>query len=119
MSNPPRLPVVTQAGDMLPYMSAARRRRALDTVFEMVGGEERLAHEATKSSDGYWNFAKLWAKGPLPVTQNNTEHSVNTKSVEDLWDKLDKRRADAAAGRLEDEPRGTVEILPPEEESDA
>lgn len=102
MSANPKLPTVTLAGDMLPYMSAARRRRALDTVFEMVGGEERLAHEATKSSDGYWNFAKLWAKGPLPVTQNNTQHSVDSKSVESLWEKLDKRREAAAAGRIHD-----------------
>lgn len=100
---PPGLPTVTSAGDMLPYMSAARRRRALDTVFEMVGGEERMAHEATKSSEGYWNFAKLWAKGPLPVTQNNTEHSVNTKSVESLWEKLDARKKAAAEGRIHDD----------------
>ncbi len=91
MSN--NLPVVTQAGDMLPYMSAARRRRALDSVFEVIGGEERLAHEATKTSEGYWNFIKLWAKGPLPVTQSNTQHSVNTASVEALWEKLDARKA--------------------------
>lgn len=98
----PKLPVVNAAGDMLPYMSAARRRRALDTVFEMVGGEERMAHEATKSSEGYWNFAKLWAKGPLPVTQNKTEHSVDGKSVEDMWDKLEKRKAERATGQIHD-----------------
>jgi hypothetical protein len=81
---------------MLPYMSAARRRRALDSVFEVIGGEERLAHEATKSSEGYWNFIKLWAKGPLPVSQNQTEHSVNTDSVEKLWEKLDARKKTGA-----------------------
>lgn len=102
MSAPPRLPVISPAGDMLPYMSAARRRRALDTVFEMIGGEERLAHEATKSSDGYWNFAKLWAKGPLPVSQNQTSHSVDGKSVEELWEKLDKRKRDLELGRVHD-----------------
>lgn len=97
-ARPPGLPTITSAGDMLPYMSAARRRRALDTVFEMVGGEERMAHEATKSSEGYWNFAKLWAKGPLPVTQSNSLHSVDAGSVESLWEKLDARKKAADAG---------------------
>jgi hypothetical protein len=102
MSKTPHLPVVNPTGDMLPYMSAARRLRALDTVFEMIGGEERLAHEASKDSEGFWNFAKLWAKGPLPVSQNNTSHSVDGKSVEDLWEKLDKRKREADLGVIHD-----------------
>lgn len=114
--NTPKLPVVSSAGDMLPYMSAARRRRALDSVFEVIGGEERLAHEATKTSEGYWNFIKLWAKGPLNVQKTQTEHSVDGKSVEDLWEKLEKRKAERAAGRIHD-----TEIIDvtPEAESDA
>lgn len=114
---PPPLPTVTLAGDMLPYMSAARRRRALDTVFEMVGGEERLAHEATKNSEGYWNFAKLWAKGPLPVTQNNTAHSVDAKSVESLWAKLDARKEAAAEGRIHDD--SIIDVTPEPEDDPA
>lgn len=86
---------------MLPYMSAAARRRALDGVFQDVGGRERLAHEAGKNSEAYWNFIKIWAKGPLPVTQNNTEHTVNAAAVENLWEKLAARRA-AAQGRIHD-----------------
>jgi O-methyltransferase involved in polyketide biosynthesis len=112
MSNPPRLPVVTAAGDMLPYLSASRRRRALDAVFEMVGGEERLAHEATKNSEGYWNFVKLWAKGPLAVTQNKTEHSVDARSVEDLWAKLDARKKEP--GRVHDD--SIIDITPEPDE---
>lgn len=113
----PRLPVVNSAGDMLPYMSAARRRRALDTVFEMVGGEERMAHEATKSSEGYWNFAKLWAKGPLPVQQNNTQHSINAASVETLWEKLEARKKAAATGQIHE--TTVIDVLPDEADESA
>jgi hypothetical protein len=112
MSNPPRLPIVSAAGDMLPYLSASRRRRALDSVFEVIGGEERLAHEAGRSADAYWNFIKLWAKGPLAVTQNKTEHSVDTKSVEDLWAKLDARKK--AAGRIHDD--SIIDVTPQPDE---
>lgn len=98
----PKLPTVTAAGDMLPYMSAAARRRALDSVFQVIGGEERLAHEATKSAEAYWNFIKIWAKGPLPVSQNKTEHSVNAASVEGLWDKLAARKQAQDQGRIHD-----------------
>ena len=86
----PKLPTVTPTGDMLMHMSAKRRTRVIDNVFEMVGGEERLAHEATKSSDGYWQFMKIWGRGVARV--QSTEHSVNTASVEDLWAKLDERK---------------------------
>lgn len=112
-----RPPTITPAGDMLPYMSAARRRRALDTVFEMVGGVDRLAHEATKSSEGYWNFTKIWAKGPLPVTQNNTTHDVNASSVESLWKKLDERKRAKEAGRLHETVVIDVEVQDDNNES--
>ncbi len=107
-----RLPTVTAAGDMLPYMSAAARRRALDSVFQVVGGEERLAHEASKTSEAYWNFIKIWAKGPLPVQQNNTQHSINASSVESLWEKLEARKKAAATGQIHEV---TVIDVEPEE----
>ena len=97
---PPALPTVTPTGDMLLHMSAKARTRVLDTVFQMVGGEERLAHEATKNSEGYWNFMRLWGKGVARV--NSTEHSVNSHSVEDLWAKLDERKKAGATGSVVD-----------------
>ena len=30
---------------------------------QVIGGEERLAHEATKTSEAYWNFIKIWQVG--------------------------------------------------------
>ena len=112
--SPPRLPTVTATGDMLPYMSAAKRRRALDTVFEMIGGVDRLAYEAEREP---WEYYKLWAKGPLPVTQNNTEHSVNASSVESLWKKLDERKKAKEAGRIHE--TTVIDIEVQDDNSDA
>lgn len=71
---------------MMPHMSSRRRHEVCDTVFEMLGGPERLHHEANKSSEAFWEFMKLWGKGlPRAVA---TEHSV-TEGVETLLDKLD------------------------------
>lgn len=71
----------------MPYLSAKRRHEICDTVFEMVGGVERLAHEANRNSDAYWEFMKLWSKGlPRAVA---TEHSAS-EGVENLLDKLDR-----------------------------
>lgn len=112
-SKPPRLPTVTEAGDMLAYMSAATRRRMLDGAFEDLGGRERLVHEAGRTPESYMNFLKLWAKGPLPVTQNKTEHSVNANSVEDLWEKLEARKRENAAGVIHDQT--VIDVIPEEE----
>lgn len=83
---------------MLPHMSARRRHEVLDVVFEMTGGVERLAHEAEKDSDSYWQFMRLWGKGlPRAVA---TEHSV-TEGVESLLDKLDaKEKAKTIEGNF-------------------
>jgi hypothetical protein len=72
---------------MLPYMSSRRRHEVMDVAFEMTGGVERLAHEMNRSTEGYWEGMKLWAKG-LPRIAN-TEVSVS-EGVESLLDKLDQ-----------------------------
>src|ERR1700687_2870159 len=80
------LPTSLPGGMMLPHMSARRRHEVCDVVFEMLGGTERLHHEANRDRDAYWEFMKLWSKGlPRAVA---TEHSVG-EGVEALLDKLD------------------------------
>lgn len=75
-------------GALMPHMSARRRHEICDTVFEMLGGVERLHHEANRNNDSYWEFMKMWQKGlPRAVA---TEHSVNNESVEDLLKKLEQ-----------------------------
>lgn len=70
----------------MPHMSARRRHEIMDTVFEMIGGVERLAHQVDKNDESYWEFMKLWGKGlPRAVA---TEHSTSA-NVENLLDKLD------------------------------
>lgn len=82
-----KLPIALPGGHLMPHMSARRRHEIVDTAFEMLGGVERLVHEADRTPESYWEFAKLWGKGlPRAVA---TEHSA-TKDVEDLLDRLDK-----------------------------
>lgn len=96
MSKIPNLPSSLPGGEMLPHMSSRRRHEVCDVVFEMVGGVERLAHEADRDRESYWEFMKLWSKGlPRAVA---TEHSVS-EGVETLLDKLDAaERAKTIAG---------------------
>jgi hypothetical protein len=65
-------------------MSAQRRGQIVDTVFESVGGVERLTDWAEKN---YGTFIeKVWVKG-LPRT-NTMDHTLNANSVEAFWDKV-------------------------------
>ena len=99
MSKTAQLPCSLPGGEMLPHMSARRRHEICDVVFEMIGGVPRLAAEAEKSSESYWEFMKLWSKG-LPKVAS-TEHSV-TEGVESLLDKLDAaERAKTIEGAYE------------------
>lgn len=82
-----RLPIVLPSGQIISHMSARRRNEIMDTVFEMVGGVDRLAHEVERSPEAYWNFMKLWGKG-LPRVSSN-EHTLGG-GVEDLLDRLDE-----------------------------
>lgn len=89
MSDTPKLPMGLPGGQLMPHLSARRRHEVLDTVFEMLGGPERLHHEANRDRDAYWEFMKLWGKGlPRAVA---TEHSVNNESVDELVKKLEAR----------------------------
>jgi hypothetical protein len=83
----------------------------MDTVFEMVGGVERLAHEVERSPDAYWQFMKLWGKG-LPRVSSN-EHTLGG-GVEDLLDRLDEedRKAEANTIDLEEVEEGHFEPVP-------
>lgn len=90
-----KAPITLPGGEIMPYMSARRRHEIMDVAFQMCGGVERLVHEMNRNTEGYWAGVNLWGKGlPRAVA---TDHSINTKSVEDLWDKLDAREADKKA----------------------
>ncbi len=88
MSDKPQLPTSLPGGDLLPFMSAKRRNQICDTVFEMLGGVERLHDEADKNP--VWFYEKLWSKG-LPRV-GGTEVSVS-EGVETLLEQLDKAEA--------------------------
>lgn len=91
MSESPKFPMTLPGGQLMPHMSARRRHEICDTVFEMLGGVERLRHEANRDRESYWGFMKLWSRGlPRAVA---TEHSVNNESVEELLKKLDQHGA--------------------------
>lgn len=71
---------------MLPHLSARMRTATVDTVFQMIGGPERLADWANKP-ENYGDFVtKVWAKGmakPIAVELTDSE------SLEGLLAKLD------------------------------
>jgi hypothetical protein len=81
----PKPPQTSAAGMLAPFMSARRRHEVCDIVFEMIGGVQRLAHEAER--DPKWFYSSLWVKG-LPRAAT-TEHTLDT-GVDALLDKLDK-----------------------------
>jgi hypothetical protein len=81
-------PLTLPGGQLMPFMSSRRRHEICDTVFEMLGGVERLHHEANRDQESYWRFMGLWQKG-LPKA-HSTEHSVNADSVEKLLERLDR-----------------------------
>lgn len=80
------LPLVTPAGAMLPHLSARQRTATVDTVFQMIGGPERLADWANKP-ENYGEFiTKVWAKGMAkPVAVEVTD----AESLEGLLAELD------------------------------
>lgn len=85
MPKPPLLPTSLPGCDLMPYVSAKRRNQIVDTLFEMLGGVERMQAWA---ENNYGDFMAIWAKG-LPRNAA-TEHSLNTDSIENLLAKLDK-----------------------------
>lgn len=86
MAQHEKLPIALPGGTMMPHLSARRRHEIVDIAFEMVGGVERLVHEANRNPDAYWELMKLWGKGlPRAVA---TEHNLG-KGVEELLDQLD------------------------------
>lgn len=87
MLDTPKLPMTLPGGQLMPFMSARRRHEICDTVFEMLGGTERLYHEANRDRESYWDFMKLWQKGlPRAVA---TEQSTAGAGVEDMLKRLE------------------------------
>lgn len=87
MASDTKPPMMLPGGSLMPHMSARRRHEICDTVFEMLGGTERLHHEANRDNESYWKFMGMWQKGlPRAVA---TEHSTS-EDVEKLLEKLDR-----------------------------
>lgn len=83
-----KLPIALPGGHLVPHMSARRRSEVVDTVFEQVGGVEKMVAWVEKSDDNYGAFVtKVWAKGMLKNV--STEHHLGG-GVEDLLDQLDR-----------------------------
>lgn len=82
-----KLPTALPGGQLMPYMSARRRSEIVDTVFEQVGGVERLVAWAERP-ENYGEFVtKVWGKG-LPRAVSN-EHTLGG-GVEDMLEQLDR-----------------------------
>lgn len=82
------LPMATPEGNLLVHASARLRTNIVDTVFQMIGGTERLADWAHKNPSDF--YTKLWGKGMAkPLTLEVSE----TGSLEDLIGDLDGSRA--------------------------
>lgn len=78
------LPVALPSGALIPHISARRRTQVVDTVFEMLGGEQGLAAWAEKNKTDF--YTKIWAKGMAkPISIETT----NEDSLEGLLRALD------------------------------
>lgn len=61
------LPMATPEGNLLVHASARLRTNIVDTVFQMIGGTERLADWAAKNPGEF--YTKIWGKGmSKPIT---------------------------------------------------
>lgn len=71
----------------MPFMDARARADYARTVFEMLGGPERLYHESNRDADSYkWFIEKVWAKGlPRAVA---VEASTTSEGVEEALKRL-------------------------------
>lgn len=81
------LPIATPEGALLVHASARLRTSIVDTVFQMIGGPERLAAWADRNPGEF--YTKVWAKGmakPLAI------EVTDTGSLEDLIGDLDKAK---------------------------
>jgi Ser/Thr protein kinase RdoA (MazF antagonist) len=87
MSEASKFPLTLPGGQLMPHMSARRRHEICDTVFEMLGGVERLHTEANRNNESYWEFMKMWQKG-LPRAAA-TEPTSNNEALEEMLKRLD------------------------------
>jgi hypothetical protein len=81
------LPATLPGGDLLPHMSAKRRRQTIDALYVGAGGDARALDWINKSDENYGEFFKIWAKGEAKAT--SVEVGVG-EGVEDLLDRLDR-----------------------------
>jgi len=88
-------------GSLTPHMSRSRLREQCDDVDAMLGGTERMVHEANRSPDAYWEFQRLRVKSmPKEVTQ---EHSLST-GMEALLKRVEERKKERAIQIIDVEP---------------
>jgi hypothetical protein len=72
---------------MIPFMDANHKRQIANTVFEMAGGVQRLAHEADK--DFRWFIESVWVK-TMPRGVTAVDSGGGAGSVDDLIDRVDR-----------------------------
>jgi hypothetical protein len=86
------LPMALPGGELLPHMSARRRTEIVDTVFEGIGGVERLAAYASRNDENYGNFIKIWAKGQAKASSVEVHGSEGVENMLKRLDERDRRR---------------------------
>ncbi len=93
MANLPAFPTTLPGGTLLPYMDAQHVRQIATGVFEMLGGAERLHHEANRNPETYrWFVEKVWVKTtPKRVLNDNAKGSGFDEFVDRL-DELERER---------------------------
>lgn len=87
----PSVPIGPHA--MIPFMDANHKRQIANTVFEMAGGVQRLAHEADK--DFRWFIEAVWVK-TMPRGVTTVDTGGGAGSVEDLVDRIDRLESGGA-----------------------
>jgi hypothetical protein len=81
-------------GSLTPFMSRARLRSQADDVDAMLGGTERLYHEANRTPETYRWFKDYQAK--LQPKEATVEHGISS-GVEALLKRVEERKKERAA----------------------
>ena len=79
-------------GQLIPHMSARYIREQFYSVYQSLGGAERLLHEANRDADSYKWFISLMAKLTPREALVQHDHGAAVDSLIDRLDKEDKAK---------------------------
>lgn len=82
-----KLPTSAPGGDLLPHMSARMRTSVVDSLFEGLGGYDRMKAFFAKNDENYLEFVKLWGKG---VAKSTNVEVTASEGIENLLDRLER-----------------------------